>query len=137
MSTINEVLFGRLSSDSGVAALLAANGITRIYHQVPPQNPTFPYVTYQIISGAPDYHLNGQTTLFRNRIEINVWAKNSKSVTDVNIAIRKSLTAVRGMVNDTLVYGVFLERESDFYESDLKIFRISTDYFFHYKEQML
>jgi len=134
VSTINEVIFGRLSADQNVAALLSFKGITRVFHQLPPQDPTFPYVTYQIISGAPDYHLSGQTTLFRNRVEINIWGKTSKSVSDVNIAVRKSLTALKGIVNDTLVYGVFLERESDFYESALKIHRISTDYFFHYKE---
>ena len=116
MSTINEVLFGRLSADQDVAALLATAGITRVWHQVPAQDPVFPYVTYQIIAGAPEYHLNGQTTLFRSRVEINVWAKTTESASDVNIAIRKSLTALRGTINDTLVYGVFLERESDFYE---------------------
>ncbi len=134
MSTINEVIFGRLSADQDVAALLAEAGITRVFHQLPPRDPIFPYVTYQIISGGPDYSLNGQTTLFKNRVEINIWAKTSESASEVNIAIRKSLTALRGIINDTLVYGVFLERESDFYESSLKIHRISTDYFFHYKE---
>lgn len=133
-TTINEVLFGRLAADQNVAALLSANGITRVFHNVAPQNVSFPYVTYQIISGSPEYSLDGQTTLFSNRIEVNIWAKNSKSVTDVNIAIRKSLTALKGIINDTLIYGVFLERESDFYEADLKIHRISADYFFHYKE---
>ena len=134
MSTINEVLFRMLSDDTDVAALIADAGITRVFHLVPPQDPTFPYVTYQIISGEPEYSLNGQTTLFRNRIEINVWAKNTESVQAVNLAIRKTLTAFRGTVNDTLIYGIFLENESDFYEANLKIFRMSTDYFFHYKE---
>lgn len=110
MSTINEVILGRLSADQDVAALLSLGGITRVFHQVPPQDPVFPYVTYQIIAGAPEYHLNGQTTLFRNRVEINIWGKTTKSVTDVNVAIRKSLTALRGTINDTLVYGVFFRK---------------------------
>ena len=134
MSTINEVIFGRLSADKDVAALLSNDGITRVFHQLPPQNPVFPYVTYEIISGAPDYSLTGQTTLFRNRVEINVWAKTSEIASRVNVAIRKSFSALRGTINNTLVYGVFLERESDFYERGTSIFRISTDYFFHYKE---
>lgn len=134
MSTINEVIVARLSADQDVAALIAAGGITRIFHQLPPQDPEFPYVTYQIISGAPDYTLNGQTTLFRSRVEINIWAKTTKNASQVNVAIRKSLTALKGTINDTLIYGVFLERESDFYEFALKIHRISTDYFFNYKE---
>lgn len=134
MSTVNEVLFARLSQDADVANLIASGGITRIFHLLPPQDPIFPYVTYQIISGAPDYSLTGQTTLFRSRVEINIWAKSTKVVNQVNIAIRKSLTALRGTINDTLIYGVFLEIENDFYERDVKIYRISADYFFHYKE---
>ena len=135
MSTpINEVLFGRLSSDTDVAALISSDGIVRIFHMIAPQNIKFPYVTYQIISGAPDYHLNGQTTLFRSRIQIDIWSKKSQETVNVDAAIRKSLTALRGTINDTLIYGVFLERVADFYEVDSEIFRISTDYFFNYKE---
>ena len=134
MSTINEVLFARLSQDTDVTALIADSGITRIFHMLPPQNPIFPYVTYQIISGAPLYSLTGQTSLFATRVEINMWAKSTKVASQVNVAIRKSLTALRGTINDTLIYGVFLEIENDFYERDVKIYRISADYFFHYKE---
>lgn len=132
-ATINEVLFSILSADSGVAALIASDGITRIWHNKPPQNPTFPYITYEITSGAPEYHLNGQSNLINNKIEINIWAKSTKNLTDINAAIKLSLSAFRGTVIGVLIHGVFLERETDFYESDLKIHRISADYFFHYK----
>lgn len=132
--TINEVLFGRLSADSGVSALISSDGIARIWHNKPPQNPTFPYITYEITSGAPEYHLNGQSTLVNSQIELNIWAKSTKDLTDINKAVRASLSALRGTINDVLVYGVFLQRETDFYETDLQIHRISADYFFHYKE---
>ena len=78
--------------------------------------------------------MNGQTTLFRSRIQIDIWSKKSQETVNVDAAIRKSLTALRGTINDTLIYGVFLERVADFYEVDSEIFRISTDYFFNYKE---
>ena len=128
--SIEKVIYSKLSGDSDVSALVA----TRIYPVNLPQKPTYPAIVYTRISGERAYSLGGPSDLASPRFQIDCFASTYSAAKDLASKIRSAINGFRGTVAGVLVQGVFLENDNDIFEDDFSVYRVSSDYFIHYKE---
>jgi hypothetical protein len=128
---LEQGLFTLLTTDAGVSALIAA----RFYPiQGVPDNPTFPYVTYQPVTAGSDYTLEGKEDR-RKRIQFDCWALASLDNLNVLTALRNVLTAFVGTLNDgTRVLFTTRENEMANFDNDQKSYRSVCEYEFLFVE---
>lgn len=123
-------------ANAGVQALLG--NPARFYPVVVPENPDYPCATYQVISDAPAYLLDGSQSIEVKRIQIDTWsggptAATYSSVKAVQAAIRAVLEGFTGQLSDGTVVAVILVANStDLYEQDARSYRTTTDYLVHF-----
>lgn len=111
-----------LQAQAGLTALVGAGTNARIYPLKLPQNPTFPAVTYQVISGPRDYTQQGRDGVVTYRVQCNLYARTYDGVRQLRDAFERSLSGLYNVVVGSppgRVQGVFILNERDIYESAL------------------
>ncbi len=125
-----------LLQDSTLGGLIG----TKIYPIVLPQDPIFPAITYQWISGDRLYSLSGPSGLSGPRIQFDCWAKTYAASEGLFEALRKRLDGYRGQMGSApghTVQGVFFANEVDLYEAEIDVYRRSVDFMIHYEEAII
>jgi hypothetical protein len=120
------------------AQLLATPAVTalvgqRIYALILPQKPQggagwVPAVTYQRIAAIRENALDGATGLVGVRFQVDSWALTYAEVKDLAAAVRGALNGFAGAVGGENVQGSFLLADTDRYESEVELFRVSQDF---------
>lgn len=106
----------------------------RIYPVFYPQNPTWPVVTYQRVSGVRIRGLGGPHGTSEARIQFDVWGQTYVQVKAVATALRHALDGYAGAMGTETVGGVVLETDRDLYEDDAKLHRASMDFMVQHVE---
>jgi hypothetical protein len=89
---LEQGLVALLLANTGVSALVA----TRIYPvQGPPDNPVYPYATYQDITASTDYAFDGSELVTR-RIQLAYWGLAYGDGAALMIAMRNALSGYVG-----------------------------------------
>lgn len=108
---IEDALYTRLQAVSAVTALVS----TRIYPtKTENQNPTSPYVTYELLRTERTSAMGADTGDVRTEVRFHVWAKDSASAAGYDTAksvaseIRQALQRYRGTSASTQVQDVFV-----------------------------
>lgn len=121
----------RLVADGTVSGLVG----TRIYALVLPQDPTYPAVTYQRISGPRLQDLAGSAGRGMARIQIDSWSREYIQAQSIAAAIRGSLNGFIGDLGDGASPESFrdvvirLANERDLYEDeDAPLYRVTQDF---------
>ena len=129
--SIATAMFSHLSSQAGITALVG----TRVYATVPPSDPTYPFITFQVFSDAPEHHMGGAVGLTIVKMQIDAWAFLVQEQQDISEAIRNALDGFRGLMGTELldVRHCFLESRNTFQEPDkqgknLPVHRASVDF---------
>ncbi|MEI7704524.1 MAG: DUF3168 domain-containing protein [Deltaproteobacteria bacterium] len=74
--TFGEALYGLLSADDQVAAMVRANGLVKIFPDVAPQGVAQPFVVYHVVDDASIQTLEGASaSLAQARIQVDCYAK--------------------------------------------------------------
>jgi len=128
--TIEEGLYDYLSTDVGVSALVS----TRIYPGTLPQNWTNPAISYQRISGERVRNLTGPAGRARPRIQIDCWADSYSGAKALATAVRSAMDGYAGLMGTTRVSSIVLESDTDFYETDIQVYRVSMDFWISHLE---
>lgn len=115
-----------LLADATVASLIG----TRMFPVKLPQNPTFPAVMIQTISGERVHSTDGASGLAGPRIQIDCWAESYADADAVFEAVRKRLD---GKGNGD-IQGMFIQSERDDFDFELGIYNRSMDVFVWHKE---
>lgn len=82
-----------------VYALLNVAGVnaqvgSRIYgFGEAPQSPTYPYITWEIISGVPNNYTGQAPVVDRYRVEVNIWTRDQQAALDTGSAVQAALDA--------------------------------------------
>ena len=127
---VEDGLFSYLSTDSGITALVS----TRVYPLRMPQNATLPAVTFTRISGPRSHALSGPTGCGMARIQIDAWATTYASAKAVIDTVRSALDGYSGTAGSETIKSSLLQTETDFYEPETNVYRVSQDYFIKYEE---
>jgi hypothetical protein len=110
---------------------------SRIYPEALPQKPTYPALTYQLVSAVRVEDLSGPAGKCRRRISINCWAATEIAAYQLADAVRQSLNGFHGWMADTRIQSTRLDNEWSFPESEAGvtgIYRVTQDYIIGYLE---
>lgn len=127
---IEAALFGHLSTEAGLAALVG----TRVYPVQLPQGATLPAVTYQRISTQVVQHRGSVAPSFsRPRFQLNCWASSY----DGTVALRAAVRAAMGTLaqaSSPRIDVALLADDRDVVEATPGRWVASLDYFVWHKE---
>lgn len=126
---IEEAVFSRLSSSTDVTSLVPA---IRIRPSHLPQDPTFPAVTYHLISKTRTHAMTADTGDTFARIQVSSWDESYSGVKDVAEGVRVAMQrwSSTGIVKDS-----FLENEHDLpFDLRTETYHVVQDYRICFKE---
>lgn len=121
---IEQGIHWHLKSDSGVAALVS----TRVYPVLLPQNPTYPAITYQRISGPRVPIYDGPSTMAAPRFQIDSWSETYAGAKALAEAVREAMDCFHGTMSPVTVGVCEIITETDLYDDEARVFRVLQDY---------
>lgn len=132
---IQEALVEYVKADAGIVAISGG----RIRPQFGPAEDGKPVTSYLRAGNKRFPSQEGPNGLVRSRIQFDHWGTNYLQLLQLAAAYRKALEGFRGTMGSgpgVAVNGVFLDSETDSYESDQTppMRRIRQDYFVWHKE---
>ena len=122
--TIEIGLRTHLIADAPVTALVVA----RIYPDILPQKPTYPALTFEIISDIPYRALAGDSGREVVRARIHCWAKTAAGRDDLSRKVRTALADFSGLMGTTAVSSVKFESWNNLYDDVPEVYRRVTDF---------
>lgn len=133
MATISSALRTRLINFAGISTLISA----RVYPAPIPQNPTYPLVTYQKISGPRDYVMGNQSGLVRARFQLDTWAETYGECEALADQVRLALSNYSGTSDTITIDWIALDNEQGpLYDDDADLQRCIQDYMIDYRESL-
>ncbi len=121
---IEDGLVAHLLADSPVAALVVA----RVYPDKLPQSPTYPAITYEIISDIPYRGLSGDHDKERVHARLHCWAVTAAVRNDLTRKVRAALSGFKGLMGTVKVSTVKFETWNDIYEDEPEVYRRVADF---------
>lgn len=97
-----------------LSLILSASGVTDLVGQrvtwgARPQGVGKPDIALLLVSGVPDYHMQGESGLDASLVQVDIRSDASlKAAGDIRDAVRAVLSGYSGTVGSTTFYGVFL-----------------------------
>lgn len=120
-----------LQSATSITSIVGTGGI---YPVLVPEGSSYPCLSYQVVTGASDFSLDG-TFETEKTIQFDAWGKAYADTKSIQNALHQLLDGFSGALADgTLVNGAFRGLELDDFESDARVYRALTEYTFHYQE---
>jgi hypothetical protein len=113
----------RLLADSTVGGLISA----RMYPQHLPQNPTYPAITYQKITGLYLQDLDGAGTRGRITLQVNCWAADPAAAQALADAVRSDIDGFIGLLT-TLKVSIRMTNEFPGFEETTERFEVIQEY---------
>ena len=122
--TIETGLRTHLLADGPVAALVVA----RVYPLHPPQSPTYPCLSYEIVSDIPYRRLAGDDNRERIRVRVDCWAATYVGAVDLAGKVRTAVADFSGLMGTTPVSSVKFESWTDIFEDVPEVYRRVVDF---------
>ena len=122
--TIEAGLVTHLLADGPVAALIG----TRADPLKLPQSPTYPAITYEIISDIPYRGLSGDHDKEVIRARIHCWAETFAGATDLARKVRTALSDFSGTMGTVAVSSTKFESWNDVFEDVPEVYRRVSDF---------
>lgn len=86
---------------------------SRIHPMQLPQNPIYPALVYQVISGFGERGISSLWPVRRARIQLTVWSKSYDEAISVGKQVRILLDGMRDTIGSTKVSSLIIENDSD------------------------
>lgn len=91
-------VFPLLSGAAAVTSLIGSSPVRAYGFGDAPMEPTYPYVTWQLVAGTPAAELSNAPTVDAHRVQVDCWGATQASVLAVAEAVRDALEAGADMV---------------------------------------
>jgi len=137
--TIETAFFSYVTSKAEITNLVS----TRVFASVAPSSPTYPYITFTVISNQPEHYMGGSSGLTSVRLQVDAWARLVSEQQDISEALRNVLDGYGGLMGteNLDVRMCFMENRNTFEEPDkqgknLPVHRASIDYLIWHKESL-
>ena len=125
---MEEALVAILLKSAGLTALVS----TRIHWGRAPQGAPPPYVVLQVISGSPDYTMQGSSGYRQSRVQADVYSQSYTGAKKISRAVTSSLSGRR----TGQIQSIFPDGERDLPAADAgevtNLFRVSLDFMIHH-----
>jgi len=112
MPTIEDAIFARGSTFSGLTALLGVNP-TRLYPVQAPQGAVPPYVTYQLISNPREHAMGADPGVAHPRFQFTPFGRTRTEAKTVTLQLIACFSRWGGTFASVDVLKSFLENEGD------------------------
>jgi len=106
---MEQAIFEILSGDMDVATIIG----DRIYPVGVPEGESLPAVTYQRIAEAPDYNIQGRSSISECMFQINCWAGDYDKACELADAVRDALEDYSGVTAGVVIEMIELSSEGD------------------------
>lgn len=131
MSDIQDALFTRVTGVAGVTALIG----TRMYPaDSVPQDPTYPFLTYQRVSTQRESVSGSDIALVWARFQFDSFADTYDDAVALAAQVRAALQRYNGTVDGVVIQQVFMANELDDFEASVEKGRVIQDYIVWYEE---
>ncbi len=134
MAEVEQAIYDRLSNYAGLTALVS----TRIYPMVLPQNPTYPAVRYQRISGTRLSAIDVDIGIAQPRFQVDCYAETYLGVKSLFTEVRGALQRWTGTHSGVVVLDSRMEGgDRDFYEDDppgKPVYGVGSDWVIDHRE---
>lgn len=129
MDFLEEVIFYILSNDLSIKNIVS----TRIYPLKAPDNPTFPFITFNRIAVVPDWTLEPtvKPNLTNVYLQIDIWAKKSDTfatLKDLSLKVKNALNLTIGTYDNVDIKCIFFNQERNEWDSEIEVFRAMQEY---------
>lgn len=101
----------------------------RVYPVVGAQETTTPYIIYSVLSSTPDYTKDSKSVADKLRVQVDIFDKTFDAANVTASLVRDQLDFLVGTIAGVPVDSVRYEDESTMYEPEVRLHRISQDYF--------
>lgn len=125
---VESALRKTIIEDNGVK-----NVTTRAYFNYIPQNPTYPLIVLQRVTGSRVHHLGGPSGAVRFRAQVESWAETYDAAKSLANLIRVALDG-KEHTQDGVTFSCLSQAEIDGYEDAVGVHRIIQDYSVRYTE---
>lgn len=123
--SVGKVIYDLLSSDGTVSGQVS----TRIYPDTVPQEATFPYVAYTVISTSPTNFKDGASKLDEVQVQVDIYSRAYGTTQTIATAARSALDRYSGTNNSVVVDKIIFENEgAGQYEPQIGVYWASQDY---------
>lgn len=122
-TTIEEALKDILRNDAGVSAIT-----TRCFPVKIPQSPTFPLITYTLITDVPENVIDATAKLINARFQIEAWADTYSGSKALAKAIDTALAGYSGTKGTVRVGSILRLTGRDWYEEAVDCYRTIQDF---------
>lgn len=127
---LRQAIIGYLKEHPAVRAVLGG----RIYPLVLPQNlDTYPAAVVIRVDATRSHTKLGPSGLAEARIQCSVWSPRLLDSVSGADAIREALDGYRGEMNGVSIGNIRSDVEQDFYEPDVGLYQVVTDYMVSYE----
>lgn len=110
-----------MSIETTIYTALSSLASGKVYPLVAPEKVTAPYIVYSRISSTPENTLDGGATIDLVRIQVDTYANTYSAVKLLAESVRSALEGSAAKAT--------LQTDQDLFEPDLKVYRISQDYY--------
>jgi hypothetical protein len=118
--TPSEMIFGALTAGSPAPL--------RAYPDVMPDNPVFPLVTFMIVAGEDDMHLDGDSGTARRLVQVDAWGRTRLGVEAIIATAKAQMLAASNFT----VARVDVSGAPRF-EPDSRLYRESLEFSIHFE----
>lgn len=126
---IEQGLTALVTADPGVSALIG----TCFYPVILPETPTYPCMSYQVVSASSEYNL-GATAERWKRIQFDAYGQAYSDCKAIVAALDTVLDGYTGTLPDgTQILGSFRVVELDLMLQYSRVFRTMVEYTFHFR----
>lgn len=123
MSTIDDAIYNRISTDSDI---IAFNGSISALTAKP--GASMPMIIYNRVSTVPINALGTSSTLASSRFQFDCYSKDSSQASDLASKIKASLDAFFGTILGVTIGGIMMIDQFSIYESDAELYRETIDF---------
>lgn len=119
---MEDTFVAMVQAQAPITALIGSGADTRLFPLKLPQSPTFPAMTYQIISAPRNYTQDGADRVVRFRVQCNLYGADYAQAKALRDALESSVSGLNNTAFGSppvKVKGVFLTNERDTYEQAL------------------
>jgi hypothetical protein len=113
-----------LLADGTVTAVVS----TRIYFTMLPQEPTYPAITLELISGDPHNAIASLPTLVWSRVRVNAWGKTFGAANALALLVEAALNGKTISVAGLEIRSVYADGMQSLYEPAVEAHYISQDF---------
>jgi len=121
---VEAALVTYLKSIGEITDLIGEGDSARIYPLKLPQKPTYPAVTYQVIS-SPRHH---DMDVSYPRIQYTAFARTYSQAKELAGILRLHLQRLKGMLSGVAIKQIEYINEVEFYQDDVGIYYIPQDF---------